>query len=322
MTIRAGVVGVGRLGAIHARLLSQSPDFDFVGVLDTDANRATEVATDFGGRSFDNLHDLAEQADALIIAVPTSAHAEVASAALEHGCHVLVEKPLTPTVEEANRLVALAADRGRVLGVGHVERFNGVLMACRPYLDAPRFIESRRLAAFQLRGTDVTVVLDLMIHDIDLVLGLVDQPLVDVQAIGASVITGSIDMANARLTFADGAVADISASRVSLQPFRQLRLYQKSGYFSLNLAEGRGEHLRTTGASPTEVQGIQDLVERIPLTAVEGEPLGRELEAFGAAIRGEPSRLVTGEKGREALEVAIRITREIEESTDVSAQDP
>ena len=320
MTIRAGVVGVGRLGAVHARLLSGSTEFDLVGVHDVDADRSDQVAREYSTRSLERDSLLAE-CEAVVIAVPTPDHAEVACAALEAGCHVLVEKPLAPSLTEADRIVALAGERGRILGVGHVERFNGVLMACRPYLDAPRFIESRRLAAFQPRGTDVTVILDLMIHDIDLVLGLVDQPIVDVQAIGASILTGSIDMANARLTFADGAVADISASRVSLKPFRQLRLYQKSGYFSLDLAGGTGEHLRTTDRPPTEIRGIQDIVERIPLTAVPGEPLARELEAFGAAIRGEPSRLVTGVKGREALDVAIRITREIEESTDVTAED-
>lgn len=193
-----------------------------------------------------------------------------------------------------------------------MERFNGILMACEPYLGTPRFIESYRLAPFQPRGTDVTVILDLMIHDIDLVLGLANAPLSDVQAIGASVVTGSTDLANARLTFRDGTVANITASRVSSKPLRQLRLFQDSGYFSLDLAAGVGEHLRQLDPEPSETERVAHRVERIALTAVEGEPLAREIEAFALAIRGERSRLVSGDRGRDAIEVAARITREIE----------
>ncbi|MFV1986768.1 MAG: Gfo/Idh/MocA family oxidoreductase [Gemmatimonadota bacterium] len=316
--IPAGVIGVGQLGAEHARLLRDSPDFTLVGVYDVDTDRAEEIARINSARSFPDSGSLAGECDAVVVAVPTSAHGDVATVALEHDCHTLVEKPLTRTIEDATRLIHLAAQRGRVLGVGHVERFNGVLLACEPYLDSPRFIESRRLAPYQVRGTDVTVILDLMIHDIDLVLGLVDRPLLDVHAIGASVLTGSIDMANARLVFDGGAVADISASRVSRKPLRQLRLYQDTGYFSLDLATGRGRHLRRTNRPLEEVGGIDDLLESIPLESSDGEPLARELDAFARAIRGEPSRLVSGAKGREALGVAIRITREIEESTNVS----
>jgi len=316
--IRAGVIGVGRLGAQHARLLRDNPDFTLVGVHDIDGDRSTEVAGACSTRPFPDSGSLASECDALVIAVSTSSHTEVATIALEGGCHTLVEKPLTRTVEEASRLVDLASQRGRVLGVGHVERFNGVLLACEPYLGSPRFIESRRLAPHQPRGTDVTVILDLMIHDIDLVLGLMDRPLVDVHAIGTSVLTGSVDMANARLVFAGGAVADISASRVSMKPLRHLRLYQDTGYFSLDLAGGRGTHLRRTDRPPDEAAGIEDLVERIPLEAIDGEPLAREIDSFACAIRGAPSRLVSGTKGREALEVAIRITQQIEESAHVA----
>jgi predicted dehydrogenase len=316
--IRAGVIGVGQLGAQHARILRDSGNFTLVGVHDIDRDRSAEVARACSTRSFPDSGSLAEECDALVVAVSTSSHEEVATIALSRGCHTLVEKPLTRTVGEATRLLDLAAARGRILGVGHVERFNGVLLACDPYLGEPRFIESRRLAPYQPRGTDVTVILDLMIHDIDLVLGLMDRPLVDVHAIGASVLTGSVDMANARLVFDGGAVADISASRVSMQPFRHLRLYQDTGYFSLDLATGQGTHLRRTDRPPDGAGGIEDLVERIVLEAVDGEPLARELDGFACAIRGEPSRLVSGAKGREALEVAIRITQQIEESADVA----
>jgi len=310
--IRAGIIGVGVLGAEHARLLSSSVAFELVGVHDTDGDRARTVAEAAGTRPADDLGELAERAEAMVVAVPTASHAEVATACLEADCHVLVEKPLTRTIAEADALVSRAHAAGRVLGVGHVERFNGILMACEPYLRSPRFIESHRLAPFQPRGTDVTVILDLMIHDIDLVLGLARAPLSDVRAIGASFMTDSIDLANARLTFEDGAVANITASRVSVKPLRQLRLFQDSGYFSLDLAAGVGEHLRRLDHAPFPVRGVEDLVERIGLTAVAGEPLARELDAFALSIRGEPSRLVTGARGRDALEVAARITHEIE----------
>jgi predicted dehydrogenase len=318
--IRAGVVGVGRLGAEHARILGQHEGFELVGVQDRDSHRAREVAAACSTRPFATASELASECDAVIVAVSTSAHADVATVCLEHDCHTFVEKPLTQTVAEGAALVALAARRGVVLGVGHVERFNGIVMACRPYLGTPRFIESRRLAPFQLRGTDVTVILDLMIHDIDLVLGFVDRPLKNVQAIGTSVMTGSVDMANARLVFEGGAVADISASRVSMKPLRQLRLYQETGYFSLDLAARRGVHLRRTDRAHGDVERVEELFERISLEAPDGEPLAREMDAFAEAIRGEPSRLVTGKGGLDALEIAIRITREIEESAHVATQ--
>jgi len=321
--IRAGVLGVGRLGSAHARLLSASHRFELCGVYDTDADRAARVAAESGSRTYETPESLVQVIEAAVVAVPTPAHREVAARALEAGCHVLVEKPLATTVEEADELIALAEAGGRVLGVGHVERFNGVLLAVDDWLDRPRFIESLRLAPFQLRGTDVTVVLDLMIHDIDLVLALAASPLIDVKAVGVPVITPSIDIANARLIFASGMVANITASRVSMKPLRELRLFQQSGYFSLDLRGGTGEvYRRRDSASISSITGFESLVERRRVEALDGEPLVRELEAWAEAIRGRPSRLVLGPAGREALEVADRITREIEEFSNVVAQDP
>ncbi len=317
-----GVLGVGRLGGAHARLLAQTPVFRLVGVHDVDEKRAAAVATDLATTSFPEASGLLDAVDAVVIAVPTAVHFRVALQALEADCHVLVEKPLASTLEEADELIGLAEKRGRVLGVGHVERFNGVLLAAEPWLDRPRFIESLRMAPFQPRGTDVTVILDLMIHDIDLVLTLTDAALVDVHAVGVPVITPWIDIANARLVFEDGTVANITASRVALKAMRQLRLFQPSGYFSLDLAAGVGEHHRRRDPTTvSQVTGIESLIERIPLRGEEGEPLARELEAFADAIAGRPSRLVLGPAGREALGVAIRITREIEEFVHVVAQD-
>ena len=315
------VIGVGRLGAEHARILQELPDSELVGVYDTDSDRARSVADRIGSRCFPDPAPLLERAEGAVIAVPTREHLSVTWRALEAGCHSLVEKPLAPTLEEADQLIALAEERRVVLGVGHVERFNRVLVRCAEYVDHPRFIESLRLAPFQPRGTDVTVILDLMIHDIDLVLGLVDSGIAHMNAVGVPVVSSSVDIANARLVFENGTVANITASRVSARPLRQLRLFQRSGYFSLDLKAGHGEFLRRRSDPPQAPSGPDDLVERIELSGGDDEPLRLELEAFLGAIRGERSRMVTGAQGREALAVALGITREIEEFADVVAQD-
>lgn len=320
--IPAGVVGVGKLGAEHARLLAQSDAFELEGVHDRSTARAKEIADALSVPAFAEAETLLDRVEAVVVAVPTVAHHEVAVAAIRAGCHALVEKPLTTSLTEADEILALAEEQGVVLGVGHVERFNGILLAAEPWLDRPRFIESLRMAPFQPRGADTTVILDLMIHDIDLVLTLTEAPLADVRAVGVPVISPRIDLANARLSFEDGTVANITASRVSLKALRKLRLFQRSGYFSLDLAAGTGQHYRRRDPQTvTAVTGVESMVEHVPLEAHGGEALARELEAFADAIAGRPSRLVSGRAGREALEVAIRITREIEEFVHVVAQD-
>ena len=322
-SIPAGVVGVGRLGAQHARLLARNASFDLVGIHDIAPSQATEVAANLSVPAYAEAADLYARAEAVVIAVPTAAHHAAAVAAISAGCHALVEKPLASTPGEADEIVRLAEARGVVLGVGHVERFNGILQAAEPWLDRPRFIESLRMAPFRPRGADVTVVLDLMIHDIDLVLTLAAAPLADVRAVGVSVISPWIDLANARLSFEDGTVANITASRVASRTVRQLRLFQRSGYFSLDLANGTGHHDRrrdTREGAPTD--SLAGLLERVELEAVPGEPLARELDAFADAIAGRPTGLVSGQAGREAIEVASRITREIEEFVHVVDQDP
>ena len=320
--IPAGVVGVGKLGAEHARLLAQSDAFELEGVHDRSAARAETVAHTWSVPAFPEAETLLDRVDAVVIAVPTPAHHEVATAAIRAGCHALVEKPLAASLAEADEILALAEEKEVVLGVGHVERFNGILLAADPWLDRPRFIESLRMAPFQPRGADTTVILDLMIHDIDLVLTLTEAPLADVRAVGVPVISPRIDLANARLSFEDGTVANITASRVALKALRKLRLFQRSGYFSLDLAAGTGHHYRRRDPqSATEITGVEAMLEHVPLEARGGEALARELEAFADAIAGRPSRLVSGRAGREALAVAIRITREIEEFVHVVAQD-
>lgn len=320
--IAAGVVGVGRLGAAHSRLLDRSPAFQLVGVHDRNGGRAEAVAGSLAVPAFAEVGELYARAEAVVIAVPTAAHHAQAVAAIRAGCHALIEKPLASSLGEADDIVRLAEARGLVLGVGHVERFNGLLRAAEPYVDRPRFIESLRTAPFQPRGADVNVVLDLMIHDIDLVLALTSAPLREVRAAGVSVISSSIDLANARLSLADGTVANLTASRVASRKVRRLRLFQRSGYFSLDLAAERGRHDRRRDPPRAGAGGVEDLLERIDLQGVPGEPLARELDAFASAIAGRPHRLVSGREGREALEVATRITREIEEFVHVVAQDP
>ena len=323
--LRFGVVGVGRLGAIHARILSELDGVALTGVHDTDDLRAREVADLYGCRAFSTPAELFEISDAVVIAVPTVDHHSVASAALAAGCHTLVEKPLATSLAQADDLIERAESANRFLAVGHVERFNPIIRASRELIKNPRFLSCLRLARFQVRGTDVPVTLDLMIHDIDLVLGLVNSPVKSFEAIGVPVITDTVDMANARITFSNGAIADVSASRASAHPARHLRVFQKSGYLSLDLAAGRGEFLKRRPASdmvsnPSQAS-LEDFVERVVLEGDGTEPLKAELEAFIGAIGGEPGGIVTGPEGRDALAVALNISREIERSYHAIAPD-
>ncbi len=291
----------------------------FVGFVDEIPGRASQVASQLGVTIYPSLDELLDEVDAVSIVVPTTAHHAVASAALARGRHVFVEKPFTVTLAEADDLLAQAKAAGVLLQVGHVERFNRAVRAAMPYVDAPRFIESDRLAPFNPRGSDVAVVLDLMIHDLDLVHTLVGKRVADVQAMGMPVLTPQIDIANARLTFSNGAVANITASRVSRERLRKLRIFQQSGYLSLDLAAGTGEYFRLRGDfDPLQLarapRALEDFVERVPLEAPEGEPLVLELGQFLGAIAGRNPVAVTGEEGREALEAALRIVTAIDQA--------
>lgn len=321
--VRVGVAGVGSLGYHHARLLRAIDDVELAGVADVDGERGRAVAEEFGTTFFDELDRLLDDTDALIVAVPTTSHADVALAAIERGVHVLIEKPLAPSLEEADRILHAAEEAGVLVATGHVERFNSAIRACEPYVDRPRFVESHRLAPFGLRGTDVAVVLDLMIHDIDLILGLVGEPVSNVEAVGIGVLTPNIDIANARLTFEGGAVANITASRVSREKMRKIRLFQDSGYLSLDLAAGAGEFLRlrpgaVLSSEEAMASGLAGLVERIELAGDGKEPLLAEIESFVRAVRGEEEVVVSGEAGRRALAVALQIV----ERTQTNVADP
>lgn len=311
-TLPIGVVGVGSLGFHHARILSDLGGATLVGVHDTDQARGKKVAEELGTTFFAGLDDLLSRVEAAVVAVPTSHHTEVSLAALQRGVHLLIEKPLAPSLEDADRILKAAAETGALVATGHVERFNAAVRACEAYVDAPRFVESHRLSPFGPRGLDVAVVLDLMIHDIDLILGLVAEPVQTVDAMGIGVLTPNIDIANARLQFRGGAVANITASRVSRERMRKIRLFQPSGYISLDLGAGTGEFLRLRPgavlASPEALQqGLEGLVERVELVGDGKEPLRAELESFVAAVRGEGEIVVSGVDGRRALEVALEI---------------
>lgn len=324
MPMTVGVIGAGALGQHHVRILRDLAGESFGGFFEADAERAAAVSAQLGVRAHPSLASLLEACDAVSIVVPTTAHHAVAREALAAGCHVFVEKPFTVTLEEADELIALAAAAGLVVQVGHVERVNRAVRAALPYVDAPRFIESDRLAPFNPRGSDVAVVLDLMIHDIDLVCTLVGDRVSDVKATGIPVLTPQLDIANARLEFANGAVANVTASRVSRERVRKLRLFQRSGYLSLDLASGSGEFFRMRrdldpAMLATQPRALEEFVERIALDAPEAEPLRLELSQFLDAIAGRAPVAVTGADGREALAVALRIMREIERTLPTAA---
>ncbi len=315
--MRTGVIGAGGLGQHHIRILRDLQGPDFAGFFESRPERAAQVAEELGVRAFGSLESLLDEVDAVTIVVPTPAHFAVAKQVLSRGIHALIEKPIAVTLEEADEMLALARRHGALVQTGHVERFNRAIRAALPYVDAPRFIQSDRLAPFNPRGADVAVVLDLMIHDIDLVLTLVGGKASSVQAVGVPVLTPFTDIANARLTFDSGAVANITASRVSRERMRKLRIFQQSGYLSLDLGAGNGEFFRLRGdvdvaALATAPLALEQFVERIPLEADEGDALRLEFESFLAGVRGEAPIPVTGEAGRDALTVALQIVTDIE----------
>jgi predicted dehydrogenase len=321
VSLSVGVVGVGKLGFHHARILASLEDVKMAGIFDIDARRADEVSRDLGVRAYPTLDALLSTCDALVVAVPTTAHEEVASAALLRGIHVLVEKPIAPDLPAADRILAAAVGGGAMVQIGHVERFNPAVLAAEAFLDNPLFVESHRLAPFSPRSTDVAVVLDLMIHDVDLVGSLVGRPVSEIAAAGVPVLTPMVDIANARLTFEGGAVANLTASRISLERMRKLRIFQSSGYLSLNLAEGTGEFLRLKRGLPSlealramgapPAGGLAELVEHIPLRGNGGEPLRRELENFRDAALGVAAPVVSGADGRAALALTLSIEERI-----------
>ena len=299
--IRVAVVGAGDFGRNHARVYRELPDAELIGIVDADPARAEQAARDFSTQVFPDIESLAGRADAVSVAVPTVAHARVGSRLLELGLDVLVEKPMAASLAEADQLLANASRAGRILQVGHLERFNPAIVAVMPALNRPLYFEVHRLGVFTPRSLDVDVVYDVMIHDLDILLALVDAPVVDIKAIGIPVLTNKVDIAHARLDFASGAVANVTASRVSTERVRKLRFFQQHEYISVDFT--RQDALRVRVLEP----GPQPKFDFTTLPSVKEEPLRAELRAFLDSVRTRRAPRVDGAAGRRALELADQV---------------
>ena len=299
--IRVGVIGVGHLGTIHAKVYSRLDNVKLVGVCDCNLERSLEIGKRFRTASYSDYEDLFDKVDAASIVVPTSLHYNVAKEFLERGIHVLIEKPITKTLSEADELIELAKEKNLILQVGHIERFNSAVLAIEPHLKTPKFVECQRLGPFHKRVQDVGVVLDLMIHDIDIVLGLIKKEVVSIEAVGLSTISDYEDVANVRLTFEDGVIADITASRVTKDVVRKMRIFQEDSYLSLDYVAQDVTLFRKTGD--------KILTEKIRIK--KKEPLKKELKSFIECVRTGKRPIVSGVEGRRALAVALEIVKKI-----------
>jgi predicted dehydrogenase len=299
--LRVGVIGVGHIGSNHARLYSEIDTADFAAVYDVDLARAKAIAEKFGAKAAKSLDEFAERVDAASVATPTSSHHEIALPLLQRGKHLLIEKPITENTAHANELADLAAQNRLILQVGHVERFNPVLSALEARLTHPRFIEAHRLSPYPDRSTDIGVVLDLMIHDLEIILHLVRSPVQNIDAVGVPVLSRGEDIANARLRFQNGCVANVTSSRISPERMRKIRVFQEDAYLSLDYEKQSGEIYRRVAGKIT-----RDRVE-----IERGEPLKRELASFvECAATGREPR-VSGFQAAAALELAVDITKRI-----------
>ena len=309
--IRAAVIGVGYLGRFHAQKYAQAAGCELVAVVDSRAQAREQVAGEVKAQALSDYAGLLGNVDAVSIVTPTPTHFAIARDFLEAGAHVLVEKPITETPAEARELIAIAARARRILQVGHLERFNAAILAAEPYLKSPRFVECHRMAPYRERGTDVNVVLDLMIHDIDIVQTIVGAPIVSIDAIGTPVFSEEIDIANARIRFANGCVANATASRVSVKTERKLRIFEDDAYLSLDLQQ----KIVTLIRKRTAADGPGPLPVTIEEQSLEqGDALKAEIEAFLGCIRHGTPPVVTGEAGLMALETATRITAQVKQS--------
>lgn len=299
--MRAAVIGVGHLGKHHARILASLPGVSLAGVVDVNRDRAAQIASQYNTQAYNSIAEV-ERLDLAVIAVPTINHAAIALPLIESGVHTLIEKPVTQTVVEADSLIAAAKRKGVVLAVGHSERFNPAVAAARPHIKDPRFIEVHRLGTTPERSLDIDVVLDLMIHDLDLILSVVKSDVESVEAVGVPVLTPRIDIANARLRFRNGCIANLTASRISRDAVRKIRFFQRDSYVSID-----------TGARDVEMWSVVPQASGAPkigggkLTVAADEPLKGELEDFVAAVRERRAPAVSGEEGRAALALAVRI---------------
>ena len=308
MSVRVGIVGTGYLGRLHARVLSETPGAEVVGFVEPDDRVATEVATGLAIRRFDEVSDLAGRIDCAVVATPTTSHYEVARELLEAGVDVMIEKPITTTVEDADRLIELAARLGRVVQVGHVERYNPAIAAVAEIVRVTRYFEAERLGVFVPRSLDVDVLLDLMIHDLNLVLSLFRQKVVEIRAVGVPVLTDKVDMTNVRLELENGAVANLTASRVSQDRVRKQRFFGGDFYISVDTKEQEIKGYRLI-----EEDGLR-VLRPFELAVIKKEPLRAENDAFLQCVRDRTRPVVAAEDGREAVELALRVREAIDEA--------
>jgi predicted dehydrogenase len=317
--IKVGIAGVGKLGTFHCNTLSQMPDAELAGVYDIDETRAKETAERFRCAAFLSYEEMLQSVDVVGIAVPTTLHHRYTLPAISGGKAVFVEKPIAATIEEAAEMAALAAEKKVALQVGHIERFNPAIRALEHLLPDPMFVESHRLAPFDPRGTDVAVVLDLMIHDIDIILSLVKSKVTHIEASGVAVVSDEVDIANARLQFANGCVANVTASRISQRKMRKMRLFQRDAYISIDFLQRLSEVFRIVDpdeAAPSTVvlgqiekgKRKRHIIYEQPQTP-EGDAMRAEWQAFLEAVRNNTRPIVNGEDGLKALQVAEEITR-------------
>ncbi len=309
MNTRVAVIGVGALGRHHARILAALPGVDLVGIVDINESRAREIGSLVNAPSFSSAAEMLGHVDAVTVAVPTEAHLSVSLPFLQRGIGVLVEKPLARDAREAQAMIDAARASGAVFGVGHTERYNPAVAAVRPLLDHPRFIEVHRLGTFPDRSLDIDVVFDLMIHDLDVVLSIVPSEVVAVEAVGVAVLTQKPDIANARLKFASGCIANITASRISKDRVRKIRVFQRDAYLSVDYAAQEVERWRLVKGN-----GGMPAIDGGKLDVTNEEPLKRELADFVAAVRDKRDPGVTGADGLRAIELAERVTQEINRS--------
>ncbi|MGA2625080.1 MAG: Gfo/Idh/MocA family oxidoreductase [Bacteroidota bacterium] len=317
-----GVIGVGHLGSLHAKMYADMPSVQFVGVTDVDQDRARKVAREYRTAAFSTLDELLTKVKAVSIVTPTSTHSEIAEKALGRGVHIFVEKPITQSIGEAQHILELSKKTGLKVQVGHIERFNSALLALEKYHVDPMFIESHRLAQFNPRGTDVAVVLDLMIHDIDIILSLVNSSVKSIHANGVAVVSDTIDIANARIQFENGCIANVTASRISQRKMRKMRLFQRDAYISVDFSEGMAEVFRLVDKDDPSAQATMMLGEitsgKLKRKIVYEQPeikevnaLRYELELFVEAIQKGTRPVVSAEEGLRALEVATQIIESI-----------
>jgi predicted dehydrogenase len=307
--VRVAVIGVGHLGRHHARILGSLPGATLVAVVDINEPRAKEIAAQYGTRALTDYRQVLDEVDAVCVAVPTESHLEVARPFLERGIAALVEKPVARSVGEADALLAAARAGGAVLAAGHTERYNPAVQVALPLVTTPRFVEVHRLGVFPERSLDIDVVFDLMIHDLDVVSALVRSPVASIEAVGIPVLTPRVDIANARLRFESGCIANITASRISRDRVRKIRFFQPDAYISIDYAAKEVEAYRLARRD-----GQRPAIEGGKLPVPQDEPLALELADFVAAARDRRPPMVTGEDGRRAVILAGQITREIEKA--------